>query len=90
MIVLALGAIGAIAAAAFLCIGVLLPKLITSGSQFVPRVLLGTGGYLVLLLLLGLLHGARGVVTVVQAGLGLLITWYLLRNFRRLAARPAG
>ncbi|PYQ09642.1 MAG: hypothetical protein DMH00_12640 [Acidobacteria bacterium] len=61
LIILVLCAIGTIAAGAFVWIGVLLPKLVSSKSQLVPRVLLATGAYLGLLLLLGMFLGRRGI-----------------------------
>ena len=83
-VVFSMGAIGAIAALVFFYIGVRLPRLVSSSSRAVGYFLLGTIAYLGLLLLFGLVLGGRGIILVGQAGLGLLITWYLLRNFGRL------
>jgi hypothetical protein len=91
LLLLLIGAIGTIAGVLFLVSGARLPKLVASRSSFVPRVLLGTGVYLALYLLLGLSLGQVGIGVVVQAALGLLITWYLLRNFGRLSTQaPVG
>lgn len=86
---LALGVIGMLSAIAFLYMGVRLPALVAAASAIVPRILVITIVYLVLLLLLGLALGANGVGLVLQSAVGLLISWYLLRNFRRLAKEAA-
>jgi hypothetical protein len=89
VVALLLGAIGMLSAVAFLYIGARLPALVAAASAIVSRILVITSVYLVLLLLLGLASGSHGVGMVVQSGIGLLIMWYLLRNFRRLAKEAA-
>lgn len=89
VVALLLGAMGMLSAIACLYIGPRLPALVAAASAVVPRILVITGVYLVLLLLFGLASGSHGVALVVQSGIGLLITWYLLRNFRRLAKEAA-
>ncbi len=84
LILLALGLLGELACVSFLYMGIRLRTLVATASPIVPRILHVTGGYLLLLLLLGLLIGGQGVGLILQSVLGLLITWYLLRNFRRL------
>lgn len=69
---------------AYLLLGVRLPTWLVSAPQRIFRVLQIGMGYLVFVLALGALSGAFAQI-VVPMGLGLLITWYVLRNARRLA-----
>ena len=76
---------------AFIYIGFQLSRLVASGSPLVLRVLRAAAVILGLVALLGgfaLLRGSlEGAGLVAYAGLGLLITWYLARNFKRLSAQ---
>jgi hypothetical protein len=84
-----LGVFGILSAVAFVYMGARLPALVASDSGVVPRILAVTCVYLALLLVLGLASGSAGTGLVVQASLGLVITWYLFRNFRRLAGEAS-
>jgi hypothetical protein len=69
---------------AYLVLGVRLSTWLASAPRRVFRILKIGMGYLAFLLALGALSGAFAQV-VAPMGLGLLITWYVLANARRLA-----
>ena len=79
--------------------GFRLKAVLAEKSKFVERVLYVGAGYSVLLtVLLVALHAAAGtplssnpeaIATVARSAVGLLITWYLLSNVKRLAAEAA-
>ena len=89
LVALSLGMIGMVSAIAFVYMGVRLPALVAASSAIAPRILVVTGVYLFLLLLVGLDSASHGAGLVVKSVIGLLITWYLWRNFRRLATEAA-
>lgn len=81
--------IGLGVAVAYLYLGIRLKQLIVSSPQQITGVLLAGAVFLVLLLALGTLSGLQGSLQgslVAQVGIGLLITWYLFSNVKRLAA----
>jgi len=88
------GASGAVAAfalvgvgfaVAYLYVGIALPQLLTKAPARVTNVLIAGAVFLALLFLLDLLSGMTGR-TLPMVLVGLLITWYLFVNVRRLAA----
>ena len=79
-----LGLIGIFLASEYIYIGLKLRAFVATNAPVVTKVFYGTSVFLVLFLVLGLTIGPLGVVLVAEAALGLLINWYLLRNFRRL------
>jgi hypothetical protein len=72
-------------ALAYLYLGVRLKQLLVSAPQRITGILIAGAAFLVLLLVLGLLSGFQGGL-LFQVVLGLLITWYLFVNVKRLAA----
>lgn len=71
-------------AVAYLMLGLRLPTWLTTAPQRVFRILKIGIGYLTFLLALGALSGAFAQI-VAPIGLGLLISWYVFKNARRLA-----
>jgi hypothetical protein len=71
-------------ALAYFYLGVRLKVLLVSSPQQITGVLIAGAVFLVLLLGLGMLSGLQGGL-VAQVILGLLITWYLFVNVKRLA-----
>ena len=71
-------------ALAYLYLGVKLKQLLVSSPQQITGVLIAGAVFLVLLLALGMLFGLQGAL-VAQVIMGLLITWYLFVNVKRLA-----
>ena len=69
----------------YLYIGIKFKRLIVLAPSKVLGILKLGGGFLLLILILSLLGGA-GVAGVPAVGAGLLITWYLFVNARRLAS----
>jgi hypothetical protein len=81
----AISVIGIGFAVAYLYVGVRLKQLLSSSPGRITNLLITSAGFLLLLLALDLLSGmASG--TLPQVIVGLLITWYLFVNVRRLAA----
>ena len=72
-------------AVAYLYAGLCLRRLLAKSPSQITGVLIAGGAFLVFLLLLNVLSGMQGG-NLVRAIIGLLITWYLLTNVRRLAA----
>ena len=67
----------------FLYFGFRLRHLLLTSAQQIMRVLVASAIYLAIIIILNLLGG--GIREVVPPGFGLLITWYLIRNVRRLS-----
>jgi predicted membrane channel-forming protein YqfA (hemolysin III family) len=80
-----IGVIGIGFSAAFLYVGISLPRLLRSSASRIVTLLYVSTGWVVFVFLLGLLEGLAPVA-VVTLLLSLLILWYLLKNIRRLAA----
>lgn len=78
------GAAGLVLAAAFVYCAVRLPRLLEASPEVVVRWLAISALASVLSLVRGVLAG-RAVAGFVSAAIGLLITWYLYANVRRLA-----
>ena len=72
-------------AVAYLYVGVRLRQLLSTAPRQITNLLIAGAGFLVLLFLLDLLSGMQSG-TLPQVIIGLLITWYLFVNVRRLAA----
>ncbi|MCU0597123.1 MAG: hypothetical protein MUC98_16910 [Desulfobacterota bacterium] len=74
-------------AVAYLCIGIALRKLLVKSSKFVMGVILASMGFLVLDFLSTLLVGLPFEIMgkLIRLVIGLLITWYLLSNVKRLS-----
>jgi hypothetical protein len=80
-----LAVLGIAFAAAYLYVGLNLRRLLATAPGRIANLLIAGAVFLVLLLLLGLMSGtAGGALPFVT--IGLLITWYLFVNVRRLAA----
>ena len=71
-------------AVAYLYVGIRLRKLLSTAPGRITKLLITGAVFLLLLLALDLLSG-MGSGTLPQAIVGLLITWYLFVNVRRLA-----
>lgn len=73
----------------FACIyfymGISMRKLLIQSPKFITTVILISMGFLVASFLLSLLDGLQ-VSKVIELVIGLLITWYLLRNVKRLSS----
>jgi len=80
-----IGVIGIGFSAAFLYVGINLPRLLRSSAGRIVTLLYVSTGWVVFVFLLGLLEGLAPIA-VVTLLLSLLILWYLLKNIRRLAA----
>ena len=80
-----IGVIGICFSAAFLYVGINLPRLLRSFASRIVTLLYVSTGWVVFVFLLGLLEGLAPIA-VVTLLLSLLILWYLLKNIRRLAA----
>ncbi len=81
----AISLIGVGFAVAYLYVGVRLRQLLSTAPRQITKLLIAGAAFLVLLFLLDLLSGMRSG-TLPQVIIGLLITWYLFVNVRRLAA----
>jgi hypothetical protein len=81
----AISLVGVGFAVAYLYAGVRLRHLLATSPNQITRLLIAGAVFLVLLLVLDLLSGMRAG-TLPQVIIGLLITWYLFANVRRLAA----
>ncbi len=77
-------------AIAYLYIGIALRKLIVKSPKIITRVILASMGFLVVGSLFSLLVGVQTVMVVAQLIIGLLITWYLLKNVNRLSSEEQG
>jgi hypothetical protein len=84
-VVMVIGVIGIGFSLAFLYVGFALPRLLTSAVRQVVLLLYVSTGWVVFVFLIGLLTGIA-IFAVITLVLSLLILWYLLKNFRRLAA----
>jgi hypothetical protein len=80
-----IGVVGIGFSAAFLYVGISLPRLLRSSASRIVTLLYVSTGWVVFVFLLGLVEGLAPVA-VVTLLLSLLILWYLLKNIRRLAA----
>jgi hypothetical protein len=80
-----LSVVGIAFALAYLYLGLRLRRLLAAAPGQIIGVLIAGAAFLLLLLALDALSGFQGGM-LVQAVLGLLITWYLFVNVRRLAA----
>jgi hypothetical protein len=80
-----IGVIGIGFSAAFLYVGINLPRLLRSSAGRIVTLLYVSTGWVVFVFLLGLLEGLAPIA-VVTLLLSLVILWYLLKNIRRLAA----
>jgi hypothetical protein len=76
-------------AIAYVYLGVRLKYLLATSPQQITAVLIAGAIFLVVLLLLNLLGGLR-IGALMYALLGLLITWYLYTNAKRLAGEARG
>ena len=76
-------------AIAYLYIGIALRKLLVKSSNIITGVILASIGFLVVVFLLSLLGGVQAAM-VAQLIIGLLITWYLLKNVKRLSSEEGG
>jgi len=66
-------------------IGISFRKLLIQSPKFITTVILISMGLLIASFLLSLLEGLQGSM-VLELVIGLLITWYLLRNVKRLSS----
>ncbi len=80
-----IGVIGVGFSAAFLYVGINLPRLLRSSASRVATLLYVSTGWVVFVFLVGL-REELAPIAVVTLLLSLLILWYLLKNIRRLAA----
>ena len=80
--------VGIAFALAYLYLGLRLGRLLVTSPGQITAVLVAGAVFLVLLLALDALSGFQGG-SLVQVVVGLLITWYLYVNVRRLAAESA-
>ena len=87
IVIIALLGIGL--AIAYLYIGIALRKLIVKSPKIITRVILVSMGFLVVVFLFSLLDGVQTAM-VAQLIIGLLITWYLLKNVKRLSSEEQG
>jgi uncharacterized SAM-binding protein YcdF (DUF218 family) len=76
--------LGVLVGAAYVYAGFVLKKLLVSTPSVVEKLLLFSGGLVVVSLLVSLIYGA--LPAIAKSLVGLLIIWYLLRNVRRLSA----
>jgi hypothetical protein len=76
-------------AIAYLYIGLTLRKLIVKSPKIITKVILVSMGFLVVGFLFSLLEGVQTAM-VAQLIIGLLITWYLLKNVKRLSSEEKG
>lgn len=77
-------------AIAYLYIGIALRKLLIKSSKIIIGVILVSMGFQVVVFLLYLLVGVQAAVVLPQLIIGLLITWYLLKNVKRLSSEEQG
>ena len=80
-----IGVIGIGFSAAFLYVGINLPRLLRSSAGRIVTLLYVSTGWVVFVFLVGL-REELAPIAVVTLLLSLLILWYLLKNIRRLAA----
>jgi len=85
------GLLGLAFAAAFLYVGFRLRHLLQTTPRQVTTLLMAAAGFMVLIFLMDILVGA-GAGSWPMVAVGLLLTWYLFVNVRRLAAegQPSG
>ena len=83
-----LSVLGIVFALAYLYLGLRLRRLLATSPRQITAVLIAGAVFLLLLLALDALSGFQGG-TLAQVVLGLLVTWYLFVNVRRLAAESA-
>jgi len=81
---LIIGLIGLVFSVAYLYMGISLRKLLAESPKIVSNVILASMVYLIINFLISLLGGFQ-VGLAVQLAIGLLITWYLLTNVKRLS-----
>ncbi|MEM8545377.1 MAG: hypothetical protein AAGF66_15465 [Cyanobacteria bacterium P01_H01_bin.119] len=70
--------------AAYLYIGIRLRKLLAESPKIVENVIIASMAYVVLAFLGSLFTGLQ-MIALIELGIGLLITWYLLTSARRLS-----
>lgn len=78
------GLIGLAFSGAYLYIGIMLRKLLVESPKLVKNFILASMAYLIVDFLLTLLGGDQ-TNSVIRLAIGLLITWYLLSNVKRLS-----
>jgi len=76
-------------AIAYLYIGITLRQLIVKSPKIITRVILVSMGFLVVGFLFSLVDGVQTAM-VAKLIIGLLITWYLLKNVKRLSLEEQG
>ena len=84
LIVWIICSIGILFSVAYLYIGITLRKLLVESPQLINNMIYASMVYLVINFLLSLLAGFQANA-IMQLVLGLLITWYLLKNVKRLS-----
>ena len=89
IIIVIIALLGLGLAIAYLYIGIALRKLLVKSSKIITGVILVSMGFLVVVFLLSLLGGVQAAM-VAQLIIGLLITWYLLKNVKRLSSEEQG
>lgn len=84
IVLLILALLGLGFAIAYFCIGVALRRLLRWSPKTIQGVIVASMGFLILIFMLSLLGGGKGTMAI-QLIFGLLITWYLLTNVKRLS-----
>lgn len=85
LILLAIGLVGIGLSMAYLYIGIALRKLLVESPNLVTGVIIASIAYQIINFLLVNLLGGFQTVLLIQLGIGLLITWYLLSSVKRLS-----
>ncbi len=88
VLLILLGGVGIAFSAAYIVLGIALPKLLGNGAP-APKLVLGLSVVYMLALaalFLALLPPEQAGASMVQPGIGLLLNWYLWSNLSRLSA----